>query len=132
MAEVVSVNTGKVQPFIAGRARQSAIVKTPVTGTVGIRGVHVGDDEQADTRFHGGVHQAVYAYSRESYEWWEDVLGRKLDPGLFGENLTTRGVDVDGALIGERWRVGSAVIEVTAPRIPCLKFAKRMDDLGWV
>jgi MOSC domain-containing protein YiiM len=132
MAEVLSVNTGKVQPFIAGRARTSAIVKTPVAGVVEVAGVHVGDDEQANTSVHGGIHQAVYAYARESYEWWEDVLGRELEPGLFGENLTTLGVDVDGALIGERWRVGSAVIEVTSPRIPCLKFAKRMDDLGWI
>jgi MOSC domain-containing protein YiiM len=132
VAEVLSVNTGKVQPFVAGRARKSAIVKTPVRGEVELRGVHIGDDQQADTRVHGGVYQAVYAYSRESYEWWENELGRALEPGLFGENLTTRGADVDGALIGERWKIGSAVLEVTSPRIPCLKFAKRMDDLKWV
>lgn len=126
---VVSVNTGRVAPFVAGRARKSAIVKSPVQGRVPIRGVHVGDDEQADTRVHGGVDQAVYAYSRESYEWWESQLGRVLAPGLFGENITTAGVDVDGARIGERWRVGTAVVEVTSPRIPCLKFAKRMEDV---
>lgn len=132
MASILSVNTGRVEPFVAARARYSAIVKTPVDGAVRIEGVHVGDDEQADRRHHGGADQAAYAYSRESYEWWEHELGRSLDPGLFGENLTTTGIDVDGALIGERWRVGSALLEVTAPRIACLKFAKRMDEPDWI
>lgn len=129
---VVSVNVGPVAPFVAGRAKRSAIVKSPVSGRMAVRGVNVEGDDQADRTVHGGPDQAVYAYARESYAWWEAELGRGLAPGLFGENLTLEGVEVDDAVIGERWRVGSVVLEVTAPRIPCFKFAKRMDDRTWV
>src|SRR6476646_1681098 len=132
MATVVSVYVGRVAPIRAGRATTSAIVKAPVSGPVAVRGVHVDGDEQADRRHHGGRDQAVYAYAQESYAWWRRELGRELPPGLFGENLTIDGLDVDGAAIGERWAIGSTVLEVTRPRIPCLKLARRMDDLGFV
>ena len=132
MAKVVSVNVGPVAPFRAGRATRSAIVKRSVSGPVAVQGVNLEGDEQADRDHHGGPDQAVYAYARESYAWWERELGRALAPGLFGENLTTEGLDVDGAVIGERWAIGGAVLEVTRPRIPCLKLAKRMDDIGFV
>ena len=132
MATVVSVNVGPVAPIRAGRATRSAIVKSPVDGPVAVRGVNLDGDEQADRRNHGGVDQAVYAYACESYEWWQRELDRELTPGIFGENLTLEGVDVDGAAIGERWAIGSTVLEVTRPRIPCLKLARRMDDLGFI
>lgn len=132
MATVVSVNVGPVSPFRAGRATRSGIVKAPVSGPVAVRGVNIEGDEQADSKHHGGIDQAVYAYARESYAWWQGELGRELAPGLFGENLTLDGIDVDGATIGERWAIGTTVLEVTRPRIPCLKLAKRMDDLGFV
>ena len=132
MATVVSVNVGPVAPFRAGRATRSGIVKAPVSGPVAVRGVNLDGDEQADAKYHGGVDQAVYAYARESYAWWQDELGRELAPGLFGENLTLEGVDVDCATIGERWAAGTAVLEVTRPRIPCLKLARRMDEIGFV
>ncbi|HZO35867.1 MAG TPA: MOSC domain-containing protein [Solirubrobacteraceae bacterium] len=132
MATVVSVNVGPVAPFRAGRATRSAIVKAPVDGPVAVRGVNLDGDDQADRRNHGGADQAVYAYAQESYTWWQRELGRELPPGLFGENLTVEGLDVDEAVIGDRWAIGSTVLEVTRPRIPCLKLAKRMDDLGFV
>jgi MOSC domain-containing protein YiiM len=129
---VLSVNVGAVAPFRAGRATTRAIVKTPVSGPIAVRGVNLEGDDQADRRVHGGPEQAVYAYARESYEWWEDELGRDLAPGTFGENLTLEGVEVDGALVGERWAIGTAVLEVRAPRVPCQKLATRMGDPKFV
>lgn len=132
MGAVLSVNVGSVAEFRAGQAQHSAIVKTPVAARVAVRGVNVDGDDQADRRVHGGPDQAVYAYARESYAWWERELGRSLDNGLFGENLTLDGVDADGALIGERWAIGSVVLEVTAPRIPCLKLQTRVGEPAFV
>jgi MOSC domain-containing protein YiiM len=132
MATIISVNVGPVAPIRAGRATTSAIVKSPVAGAVAVRGVNIEGDEQADRRIHGGRDQAVYAYAHEAYAWWRQELGRELPPGIFGENLTTEGLDVDGASIGERWAIGSTVLEVTRPRIACLKLARRMDDLGFI
>ena len=128
MGVVLSVNVGAVAEFRAGRGKWSAIVKTPVVGRVAVRGVNVEGDEQHERRHHGGPDQAVYAYPRESYDWWERELGRAIEPGTFGENLTLEGVDTEGALIGERWAIGSALLEVTAPRIPCLKLQTRMGE----
>ena len=87
----------------------------------------------ATRRHHGGDYQAVYAFAREELDWWAAQLGRELPDGMFGENLTTSGLDVDGALIGERWAVGDEVVlEVCGPRIPCATFAARMGERGWV
>jgi len=97
-----------------------------------VRDVNVEGDEQADRRVHGGPQQAVYAYSREDYEWWERELGRELLPGTFGENLTLEGVDVSGARVGERWQIGTAVLEVTKPRLPCWKLEGRMEIPGFI
>src|SRR4051794_25262045 len=132
MAAVLSVNVGPVAPYAVGTGKRSAIVKAPVEGPVAVRGVNLDGDDQADRRVHGGPEQAVYAYARESYEWWEGELGRVLEPGTFGENLTLSGIDVDGALIGERWAIGTAVLEVTAPRIPCVKLATRVGAPAFV
>jgi MOSC domain-containing protein YiiM len=77
---------------------------------------------------HGGPDKAVYAYAAEDAEWWEEELGRELGDAPFGENLTTRGVPVSEAVIGERWEVGSALLEVAQPRLPCFKLGLRMDD----
>jgi MOSC domain-containing protein YiiM len=124
-----SVNVGAVrQVELAGRPQTTAIWKLPVSGRVAVRGVNLVGDEQADRRVHGGPDRAVYAYAREDYAWWERQLGRRLDPGTFGENLTTEGIQVTGALVGERWQVGSVVLQVTSPRVPCWKLGGRMGD----
>src|SRR4051794_8347946 len=109
---VVSVNVGRKAPLRVGRVGWSAIVKAAVDGRVAVRGVNVVGDEQADRRVHGGADQAVYAYAAESYAWWEEQLGRDLAPGTFGENLTVAGVEVDAAVLGTRWRIGTVVLEV--------------------
>jgi MOSC domain-containing protein YiiM len=128
-ARLLSVNVGRSQPIERrGRIERTAIAKAPLEGRVAVRGVHVAGDEQADRLAHGGPDKAVYAYASEDYAWWGERLGRDLAPGTFGENLTLAGVDVTGALVGERWAIGSVVLEVTAPRIPCWKLARRMRD----
>ena len=128
-----SVNVGRaVDAGWAGRLKRTAIDKRPVAGRVALGENGLAGDERADVANHGHPDQAVYVYAREDYDWWESRLGRELRDGLFGENLTTVGVDVTGALLGERWRVGTAVIEVTGPRIPCGVFRNWMGERGWV
>jgi len=129
---VISVNAGAPQTVTwKRRTFITAIVKTAVEGRVAVRGVNVAGDSQADRRVHGGQDKALYAYASADYSWWEEQLGKKLAPGTFGENLTLQGVDVSHAFVGERWRVGTALLEVTQPRIPCFKLAWRMGDTGF-
>lgn len=133
MARIVSVNTGREQGAQwAGRLRRTAIDKRPVAGPVRVGKLGIGDDEQADTDSHGGHDQAVYVYAREDLDWWVERLGRDLRSGLFGENVTTAGLDVTGALIGEVWRLGSAVAQVASVRIPCVVFQNWMGEEHWV
>lgn len=87
-----------------------------------------GGDDQADRRAHGGSDKAVYAYAAEDLHWWAQEIGRPLQHGELGENLTTEGIDVNGALVGERWAIGTTVLEVSEPRVPCWKLGVRMND----
>jgi MOSC domain-containing protein YiiM len=130
MAYVEAVNVGTPRPVERsnGRVETTSIWKSPVSGRVAVRGVNIEGDDQADRSVHGGPDRAVYAYAGEDTDWWAAELGRPLDPGTFGENLTLRGVDVTGARVGERWKIGSVVLEVSSPRIPCWKLAKKMED----
>jgi MOSC domain-containing protein YiiM len=89
-------------------------------------------DAQADLRVHGGPDKAVYSYASEDYRWWEERLGVHLDPGTFGENLTTEGLELESAVIGEVWAVGSAILQVAQTRQPCFKLGIRMGDAGFV
>ena len=115
-AQLVSVNVSPVKTVQHGTARvTTAIYKTPVAGRVAVRGVNLAGDEQADRAIHGGPNQVAYAYAEEDYAWWETQLNRPLPPGTFGENLTTRGLDVNGAAIGEQWRIGSCGHRESSP-----------------
>lgn len=126
---VVSVNVSLALTVESpGGPVTTGIFKQSVAGKIPLRGVNLLGDEQADRSVHGGPDRAVYAYAAEDYEWWREVLRRPLSPGRFGENLTVSGIDVSGALIGERWRVGSAILQVAAPRIPCYKLALALGD----
>ncbi len=132
-ARVVSVNVGRPASLETPRGPvQSAIVKRPVRGRVLFEGVNAAGDDQADREVHGGPDRSVYAYAAEDYAWWERELGRPLEPGTFGENLTTSGLDVNEALVGERWAIGEAELEVSVPRVPCFKLAARMRDPRFV
>jgi MOSC domain-containing protein YiiM len=130
MARVASVNVGTPQPLglRRGRTVRSAIGKAPVDGRVRVAGVNIAGDDQADRSVHGGPDKAVYAYAAEDTAWWEAELGRELGPGAFGENLTVEGVDVSGAVVGERWRIGTVELEVCQPRFPCFKLGLRFGD----
>jgi MOSC domain-containing protein YiiM len=129
---IVSVNVG-VPRTVSWQGRQvtTAIFKEPVSERRKLVGVNVIGDEQADRRVHGGPSKAVYAYSDDDYRWWTQVLRRELRPGTFGENLTTAGLDLTQAVVGERWRVGGATLRVTEPRLPCFKLGLRMSDVDF-
>ena len=130
---LLSVNVGRPAPLPIGSTTvPSAIVKAPVAGPVTARGHNLVGDEQADRVNHGGREQAVYAYAREDLDWRSAQLGHELAPATFGENLTLAGIEVSHARIGERWRVGTAELLVTGPRVPCAKFGARMGDPGFV
>jgi MOSC domain-containing protein YiiM len=130
MPEVTSVNTGPVREVTwHGRHIRTGIWKSPIDApSVMARGVNLDGDDQADRRVHGGPDKAVYSYAEEDYRYWAQVEGLAVTPGLFGENLTTRGLELRDAVVGERWRVGSVVLEVAQPRLPCYKLGIRMGD----
>jgi MOSC domain-containing protein YiiM len=129
VGRVLSVNVGGAREFeYRGRPARSAIWKAPVAGRVAARGVNLAGDDQADREAHGGFDKAVYAYAFEDTRWWEEQIGRPLAYGEFGENLTTERIDVNAALVGERWAIGTAVLEVSEPRIPCWRLGVRMRD----
>ena len=126
---VESVNVGTPRPVqVNGHTIMTAIWKHPVSGRVPLRGVNLLGDDQADRTVHGGPDKAVYAYAREDIDWWEGELADSIGAAPFGENLTVRGVPVSEAIIGEQWTVGSALLQVAQPRLPCFKLGIRMDD----
>jgi MOSC domain-containing protein YiiM len=141
-ATVRQVNLAVPEKSDAKNVGITGINKQPVDHPVAVRapgpkrtGLHSGlvGDQIFDIDHHGGDDQAVYAYAREDYDWWEKELGRDLPGGLFGENLTTEGLDVNGAMVGETWRVGDElVLQTTFGRIPCATFQWKMREPRWV
>jgi MOSC domain-containing protein YiiM len=139
MATLLSVNVGRMAASRHTDTGVTGIDKRPSAEPVALRdpGPETGrsgvaGDRIGDARSHGGTDQAVYAYAREDLDHWQAELGRPLTNGVFGENLTTSGLDVNGALVGERWQVGDAcVVEVTSPRIPCRTFAGWLEEQLW-
>jgi MOSC domain-containing protein YiiM len=126
---VLSVNVGPVREFeYGGRPARSAIWKSPVVGRIAVRGVNLAGDDQADRRAHGGPDKVVYAYAVEDARWWAQEIGRSFAHAEFGENLTTEGIEVNDALVGERWQIGTVVLEVSEPRVPCWRLGVRMND----
>lgn len=137
--KLLAVNVvAEIRPDPGGSMPTTAIDKRPVPGRVAVGALGVAGDRQCDTKHHGGPEQAVYAFAREDVVHWEAELDRSIPPGTFGENLTTVGLEVSDALIGEQWRIGSGddvvVVEVTSPRVPCMTFARWMgeQDRKWV
>ena len=131
MFRLESVNLGRPKTIVLGtRSVETGIDKQPVerafVGRLGLSG-----DTIADEMHHGGPDQAVYLYSRADYAWWEAELGVPLAPGTFGENLTVSGLGEEPRP-GDRLRIGGAVLELTAPRVPCAVFADRMGERAWV
>ncbi|MEV0112174.1 MOSC domain-containing protein [Streptomyces sp. NPDC050844] len=141
--KLLSVNLGRLKAveYTDAPSGGTGIDKQPADGAVrvtapgekGVGGSGLAGDEVCDLRHHGGNDQAVYAFAREDLDQWERTLGRTLANGGFGENLTTAGLDVSGAKIGERWRVGpELVLEVTSSRIPCRTFQGHVGEKAWV
>lgn len=143
LPHVLSVNIGRARPRRDPENAPTGIDKRPtdvisvadpgprrVVDGHGVSGVHA--DHVGDGRFHGGSDRAVYAYAREELDLWAEALERELPDGHFGENLTTRGLDVDAAEVGDIWRVGTAVLEVRWTRQPCATFGEWMGKPGWV
>ncbi len=138
---VLSVNLGTAKEFEFTSAPRTGIDKRPVDhpvmvsapGRKGVAGSGLDGDDVCDRRHHGGDDQAVYAHAREDLDAWQAEIGRPLAGGSFGENLTTTGIDISGAVIGEQWAIGETlVLQVSDPRIPCRTFAGFLAERGWV
>jgi len=127
--KVVSVNVGLPREVLwKGMTVQTAIFKAPIAGVVAVRQMNLAGDQQADLTVHGGSEKAVYGYPAEHYEYWRGQLPDiSFSWGAFGENLTTEGLWEDTLFIGDLFRVGSAVLRVTQPRMPCYKLQLRFD-----
>jgi MOSC domain-containing protein YiiM len=127
MANLLSVNVGRPRSFRVGeRIVRTAIGKEPVLGRVRVGRTHLDGDSQADRRVHGGPNKAVYAYDLSGYAHWESELGRPLPYGQFGENLTVEGLPETEVRIGDVYRIGGALLQVSQPRSPCFKLALHM------
>jgi MOSC domain-containing protein YiiM len=124
-ARVLSINITSVvhQGEWTGSEGRTGIDKRSVAGPIDFKDNGVVGDRVIDTNVHGGYDQAVYAYAQEDAQWWEKEIGEEITAGRFGENLTTEGIDVNAALVGEQWKIGSVILEVSQPRIPCRVFA---------
>jgi MOSC domain-containing protein YiiM len=145
VANVLSVNVARARtnPDPRAMSKVTGIDKIGTAEAVKVRapgsmrgglGSGLVGDTIGNKKFHGGDDQAVYAYAREDLDDWEARLERKLSDGMFGENLTTSGMDVTGARIGERWRVGTdgLLLEVSAPRTPCRTFSSFLNLSHWM
>ncbi len=131
--KLISVNIGseRTQPKGDG-LETTGIYKTPTLDPVKIEALGIGDDFICDKKNHGGLDQAIYVYGVTDYEWWSKELGREVEPGTFGENLTISDLESAKFNIGDRLHVGGVILEITAPRIPCSTLARRMQDSHFV
>jgi len=128
---VTSVNVGNAETIMHGKGGvTTGICKRPVTGPVEVTELGLQGDHIFDRRHHGGADQAVYAYSADDYEWWVEKTGHEYPAGLFGENLTIKGLPTD-MYIGDRLLIGDLLLEATSARIPCNTLAARMADRGF-
>ena len=131
--KLLSVNVGKVQPIRHAKpSGKTGIFKMPSAEPVMITALGLEGDAIVDTENHGGLDQAVYVFTMPDYEWWSAHIERTLGPGTFGENLTISDLESATLNIGDRLRVGNVLLEVTAPRIPCVTIAARMRDPKFV
>ena len=126
--QLVSVNVGQPEELAGGKPMRTGIFKRPQAEPVRVGRLGLAGDAICDTENHGGQQQAVYLYGVPDYAWWEAELGRPLEPGTFGENLTIDGFSSAEVRIGDRYRIGPVLLEATCPRIPCRTFAARMGD----
>jgi MOSC domain-containing protein YiiM len=128
--KLISVNVGRPRLVLfAGQTFNTAINKSPVEGRVFVGALNVEGDKQANLEVHGGEHKAVYAYPSEHYPIWQKELGRgDLGAGAFGENFSVQGMLEDDVYIGDRYRIGGILVEVTQPRVPCKNLAVKFQS----
>ncbi|WP_083897636.1 MOSC domain-containing protein [Nocardia vinacea] len=131
-ARVLAVCVVHAELEVPTRVGRTAIDKRPVPHRVAARAHGLDGDYVCDTKHHGGVHQAVYAYAEEDARRWGEELGRELPAGWFGENLRIAGLPVSDAVIGARWTIGDTLLEVSAPRVPCSTFQHWSGESHWV
>ncbi|WP_040794346.1 MOSC domain-containing protein [Nocardia higoensis] len=131
-ARVLAVCVVHAELTVPGRVGRTAIDKRPVPGRVAVGPLGLTGDHVCNTRDHGGVHQAVYAYAEEDARLWAAELGRELPAGWFGENLRIEGMAVSDAVLGARWAIGDTLLEVSAPRVPCATFGQVTGEARWV
>jgi len=130
--KILSVNTSPAKTIMVGNvATKTGIFKLPTDKAVFIGKLGLEADVQVNKEHHGGQDQAVYFYSKEDYDFWEAKLGRKLEYGIFGENLCIEGLSSKEVSVGDRFRIGEVLLEASGPRIPCSVFAARMNDIGF-
>lgn len=137
MAHLLSVNVGVPRETEWATIGRTSIDKSAVEGPVHVRALGIEGDQVSNRKYHGGLDKAVYAFAAEDLQLWAERLGEPVAPGRFGENLTTEGIDVNEAEIGERWRIGTVLLEVRSVRTPCAEFKRWMghcgyDDRAWV
>jgi MOSC domain-containing protein YiiM len=131
--KLISVNIGKLQPLeFKNQMTKTGIFKIPVSSPVHVGQLGLEADVIYSTKHHGGPDQAVYVYGTADYAWWSEQLQSEIEPGTFGENLTISDLESSTFNIGDRLRIGTVLLEVSASRIPCDKFAARMNDAGFV
>jgi MOSC domain-containing protein YiiM len=131
--ELLSVNIASAQPIKnGGKTGITGIFKNPHSGPMQMERLGLAGDAIVDVESHGGVDQAIYVFGMADYAWWARALGRSLEPGIFGENLTISEMSSAQICIGDQLQIGTARLEVTAPRIPCSTLAARMGDAGFV
>jgi MOSC domain-containing protein YiiM len=131
--KLISINIGKEETLVRPNWTEvTGIFKRPVTGPVRIGKLGLEGDFIASKKHHGGPDQAIYIYGTADYEWWSRELGCEIGPGTFGENLTISELESARFSIGDKLLIGAVTLEVTAPRIPCETFARRMDDPQFV
>lgn len=125
--KLISVNIGQEQTLVRpNKSEQTGIFKRPVVGPVQMTSNGLPGDFIGDSKHHGGPDQAIYIYTTDDYDWWSAQLGMDFSPGTFGENLTVSGIESGPTQIGDILHIGEAVLQVTAPRIPCGTLAGRM------
>ncbi len=130
--KLISVNIGKEQTIAKAKSGMTGIFKNPVASAVQLTSLGLVGDAVVDAKHHGGPDQAVYVYTEPDYAWWSQQLGRSLQPGAFGDNLTISGLESAQTRVGDRLRMGDVILEITAPRIPCGTLAARMEDPAFV
>ncbi len=128
MYKILSVNVGKAMPFEHTTPKVTGIFKKPQAGPVHVGLFGLEGDAICDLKHHGGLDQAVYLYGQPDYDFWSAEIGRVLEPGTFGENLTIANLESAKINLGDRFMLGNLLMEVNSPRIPCRTFAARMDD----